>query len=553
MSTIQLFIYKDVPGLKLLNKCILNTVSVVKKASGVLLSRVFNNSMNRVGFLWSDNFPYFPFGNKNNVLTLNDQTFTFFNQDFYNFVKGFTNPTYIDLIACNLNSDIFNNEISILKTNLPNITFEYSVNKVGGGANGSWILSSDNVNIQNIYFNKYITNYKYDLDSSADGVLVIKEDGTVWATGNNYNENPSLNDNFYGTLGVPQEYNNYYNSSSIYYYTQAFPTQGYSTDLKAIATTVGYLMSAIVLDNGSVWTSGDNYYGELGTGDGNQYAVFQKAYPLRRDKPENDRKKAIDVKSGDVHLAVLLRDGTVIGTGDNEYGQMGNPITINQLTVFTQIYPQTGVSYGKVKQIACGEFFTMLLLDNGMILGTGDNSYGQLGIGNYTPSIYQFTPAITSFSSPIKKISCGEFHTVVLLENGQIWSTGYNHAGQLGIGSFNTVNQFIQATTSVQFVDVACGGLFTLAVTSTGQVYGTGLNGYGQLGSLGYMTNTFTQIVSFPGKKVVPYASYNTSYLLVNETVYAAGDNSFGNLGIGPTPDSSNTFIPTINEVVKLG
>ena len=39
----------------------------------------------------------------------------------------------------------------------------------------------------------------------------------------------------------------------------------------------------------------------------------------------------------------------------------------------------------------------------------------------------------------IKQIACGANHTVVLRNDGSVWSTGYNEFGQLGSG--NTTNQ----------------------------------------------------------------------------------------------------------------
>ena len=69
-------------------------------------------------------------------------------------------------------------------------------------------------------------------------------------------------------------------------------------------------------------------------------------------------------------------------------------------------------------------------LKNGEVWATGNNEYGQLGIGNYEN---QNKWVKSNIKEKVIKIVCGGYNTMVLTEKGEVWATGYNEAGQLGI------------------------------------------------------------------------------------------------------------------------
>lgn len=60
--------------------------------------------------------------------------------------------------------------------------------------------------------------------------------------------------------------------------------------------------------------------------------------------------------------------------------------------------------------------------------GVGYNSDGRLGLGDreggWRPQEIPFTP-----SKQIVKIASGYNHTLVILEDGSLWGTGYNYYG----------------------------------------------------------------------------------------------------------------------------
>ena len=72
---------------------------------------------------------------------------------------------------------------------------------------------------------------------------------------------------------------------------------------------------------------------------------------------------------------ILKNDGTLWGTGDNQYGQLGLGDTTNRNT-FTQITTNTD----NVKSVYCGGSHAFILKNDGTLWGCGRNDYGQLGL-----------------------------------------------------------------------------------------------------------------------------------------------------------------------------
>ena len=83
--------------------------------------------------------------------------------------------------------------------------------------------------------------------------------------------------------------------------------------------------------------------------------------------------------------------------------------------VFTDVPNITGV-----KQVSCGEYYTILLMNDGTIKACGNNQYGQLGSNNTIRFIT--IPNITG----VKQIACGQNHTMLLMDDGTIKACGDN-------------------------------------------------------------------------------------------------------------------------------
>lgn len=85
----------------------------------------------------------------------------------------------------------------------------------------------------------------------------------------------------------------------------------------------------------------------------------------------------------------------------------------------------------------------------------------------------------------MRRVACGDQHTLVMLHDGQLLSFGRNQNGQLGNGSTKDCPQArpIANFTSASIVDIACGAEHSLCLTDKACAYAWGWGAYGNLGT----------------------------------------------------------------------
>ncbi len=128
--------------------------------------------------------------------------------------------------------------------------------------------------------------------------------------------------------------------------------------------------------------------------------------------------------------------------------------------------------------ISCGWKHTCMILNN-EVYAWGSNDRGQLGLGNDTNTNYDLPQKLNLRN--IKKIICGEYHTMALDNSGEVYAWGHNYWGQLGLGN-NTNYDLPQKLNLVNIKKIICGGSHTMALDNSGEVYAWGSNISGQLG-----------------------------------------------------------------------
>ena len=76
----------------------------------------------------------------------------------------------------------------------------------------------------------------------------------------------------------------------------------------------------------------------------------------------------------------------------------------------------------------------------------------------------------------IKKIDCGDFHSLALDSNGEIYSWGSGKYGECGNGKFADVEvpTKIKYFEGKKFVNIVAGNHHSLALTSQNELYGWG-------------------------------------------------------------------------------
>ena len=134
----------------------------------------------------------------------------------------------------------------------------------------------------------------------------------------------------------------------------------------------------------------------------------------------------------DQSIIFVTKDDKVYGLGRNRDGilGLGHKEVVNECTEIKELSKQ------KVKEIFKGGYFLLALTEDYQIFGWGVNDLGQLGRGYVSYSNNRlYKPQKIDFPSEEKiiDISCGYNHTLVLLENGLVYGWGDNASWQLGL------------------------------------------------------------------------------------------------------------------------
>ena len=180
------------------------------------------------------------------------------------------------------------------------------------------------------------------------------------------------------------------------------------------------------------------------------------------------------------------------------------------------------------------------------LFGSGNNTYGQLGIGS-TINATAFASMITPNSSYKDIGGCsGAFYAIK--QDGTLWGVGYDINGQLG-GTGNK-SSLVQLSASTNWTRIKGGGASPKFMNTAGELWGIGTDAYGLLGNgSGSASSSLVQFGA--NSNWIDGGSGNTYALAVasDGTLWAAGENYWGDFGNGastgnasyPSPVQTNT------------
>ncbi|GHV71851.1 hypothetical protein AGMMS49928_25700 [Spirochaetia bacterium] len=104
-----------------------------------------------------------------------------------------------------------------------------------------------------------------------------------------------------------------------------------------------------------------------------------------------------------------------------------------------------GLSGKNITAISTGDLHTVALGSDRKVYATGKNSDGRLGLGD-TTNRTSFTEVTGLGGKNITAISVGSRHAVVLSSDGKVYATGNNSDGQLGLGDTTPRGSFTEVT-----------------------------------------------------------------------------------------------------------
>ncbi|CAH1782752.1 unnamed protein product [Owenia fusiformis] len=210
----------------------------------------------------------------------------------------------------------------------------------------------------------------------------------------------------------------------------------------------------------------------------------------------------------------------------------------------------------RITNIASTDTCAILCKANGTVCKLSSQREDEGG-GCFPQCSYIASPI--SCSLPIKQVSCGKEHTVMLSKFGDVLTFGSNSCGQLGnckvdVGVVESPI-VVESLCGVVITDVQAGGWHTVAVSDIGDLYVWGWNETGQLG-LGFSmtqnsgethinlqpTPTLIETNEEINFVTVACGSRHTVGLTDLGDVYTWGWNQHGQLGHG---DRNTRYCPT--------
>jgi alpha-tubulin suppressor-like RCC1 family protein len=283
--------------------------------------------------------------------------------------------------------------------------------------------------------------------------LAVKSDGTLWAWGGNN----------YGMLG---------NNDAI---DRSSPVQTVAGGTNWSSVAAGSFFSAAIKTDGTLWTWGNNFYGQLGNNT-RISGSFGVSSPIQTISGGSNWKQ---VSIGRSNISTIKTDGTLWSWGVGDSGELGNNQNGANLWFSSPI--QTISGGNNWATVSAGNQNCAAIKTDGTLWLWGLNNQGQLGDNT-----------VTSKSSPVQtitggtnwsKVSAGGYTPLAIKTDGTLWSWGYNDFGSIGDNTAIKKSSPVQTITGgTNWSQVAAGQYFAAAIKTDGTLWMWGRNNAGQLG-----------------------------------------------------------------------
>lgn len=256
-----------------------------------------------------------------------------------------------------------------------------------------------------------------------------------------------------------------------------------------------------------------------------ELGVGQAAVPRRTPTLVATGMKSAAPTAGSAYF--LGEDGTLWGTGENSSGQLGLGDTATRTSLHpiatrvTQIAPQPDNNS------------ILFLTDDGTLWAAG-------GTLDRLAPLPDPTTSPTPIATGVAQVSYGNLFAAYVKTDGTLWTSGVNAFGALGDGTTVFRSSFAQIATDV--ASVSCGGGHLAFVKTDGSLWTVGSNSFGQLGT-GNTTNRSVAGQIATGVATVSAGATHTAFVKNDGTLWVFGFNGNGQLGLG---DTTHRLVPTL-------
>ena len=348
--------------------------------------------------------------------------------------------------------------------------------------------------------------------------LAIDANGTLWAWGGNYS----------GQLG---------NGSISWDVNEPKPVK-VMEDVVSVAA--GGEHSLAIDKQGNLWAWESNSNGQVGNGSIN--------WDINEARPVKVMEDIVSIAAGGNHSLAIDKQGNLWAWGKNWYGQVGNDGLDNEPKPVKVMEGVVGIAAGGDHSLA---------IDKQSYLWTwGSNQSGQLGNGSIGWDATE--PKPVKVMEDVVSVAAGGEHSLAIDIQGNLWTWGSNYYGQVG-DSTTENNRDLPVKVMEGVVSMTAGSEHSLTIDRDGEIWSWGSNSYGQLGNgnsgwdaadsrprrikLIFVENRVASVAAGSG---------HTLAIDVNGSLWAWGDNSYGQTGIDSTQLSVDRPVNIMDGVVSV-
>ncbi|NUN69914.1 MAG: CHRD domain-containing protein [Bacteroidetes bacterium] len=318
---------------------------------------------------------------------------------------------------------------------------------------------------------------------------------------------------------------------------------------------VGASHGLYLAGNGKLYASGDNNWGQLGTGSDWSSTPTVPASVLYPDDVDSLTFTWKSIAVGNSTSFGIGSNDVLYAWGNNNNGQLGKGDKSNaNKPVRVRVPADADSGSFRFVSIAAGYAHTIAVGNNGFVYEWGRQIGVQFPTDVLLPRKHFYPVGLDSTQVKFTGIVSGVYYAIAQADNGQLYAIGNNSQQQLGLGKSVSANavrltrvQYPENVDTVLFrwKKVTAGYGHTLAIAANGRLYAWGANNLGMLG-----TGTTTQVgiptpVAMPaeiaGWMDVSAGNYHSTAIGTNNTLYGWGRNTELQLG---SATASSVLVP---------
>jgi alpha-tubulin suppressor-like RCC1 family protein len=236
----------------------------------------------------------------------------------------------------------------------------------------------------------------------------------------------------------------------------------------------------------------------------------------------------------------LPKKARIFAWGRNEDGQLG--LGHNSNVLVPTLIPE--FPDGKIPaRVFCGAHFSVILTEDGSLYTMGYCEEGQLGHG--AVGVTKNIPTKVEIPGPVAEVTCGWSFVIAITRSAEIYGWGYNESQQLQqreVGGPVLLPSLSPALTASRICRIQAGTYHALGIREDGVLITWGRNHFGQLGiGEGRESELSLHMVIPKGCTEVASGSCSSYAMIEDGTLLAWGKNDNGQLGNG---DNNSVWSP---------